>query len=383
MTMDESEQVSLLIGDIYDAALDRGLWASVLEKTCVFVNGQAGALVAERPVQGEDRVFFEWGNDPRFVESHQKIYAKLNPMHVPTMLYAKVGEVLAASDLIPYDELLASRFYREWLAPQGIVDAISVILEKSTTSYAMLVFQRNERYGLVDDEAKRRLSLLAPHFRRAVAIAQIIDLHKFEAAAFADSLDGLAAAMFLVDASGRIVHANRAAQIVMDKGTLIRAAAGKFVAIDTPADHTLRDVFMNAENSDDAVRTRGIAVPLSARDGERYVAHVLPLTTGARRKAGVAYCAVGAVFICKTALELPHPLETIAATFTLTPAEMRVLMMIVQLGSVPEVAPVLGISEPTVKTHLQHIFNKTGTKRQSDLAKLVAGYMSPLRATAS
>ena len=84
------------------------------------------------------------------------------------------------------------------------------------------------------------------------------------------------------------------------------------------------------------------------------------------------------MFVSKAALELPHPLETIAATFKLTPAEMRVLMMIVQVGGVSEVAPVLGVSEATMKTHLQRIFAKTDTGRQADLVKLVAGYMSPL-----
>jgi DNA-binding CsgD family transcriptional regulator len=53
-------------------------------------------------------------------------------------------------------------------------------------------------------------------------------------------------------------------------------------------------------------------------------------------------------------------------------------MMIVQIGGVPEVAPVLGISETTVKTHLQRIFAKTETTRQADLVKLVASYMSPV-----
>ena len=38
----------------------------------------------------------------------------------------------------------------------------------------------------------------------------------------------------------------------------------------------------------------------------------------------------------------------------------------------------LGISETTVKTHLQRVFEKTGTSRQSDLVKLVAGYINPL-----
>jgi len=108
------------------------------------------------------------------------------------------------------------------------------------------------------------------------------------------------------------------------------------------------------------------------------VAHVLPLTSGARKQAGVAYSAVATVFIRKAALSLPHPIETIAGMFKLTSAEMRVLMMIVQIGGVPEVAPVLGISESTVKTHLQRIFAKTGAARQADLVKLVAGYMSPV-----
>jgi DNA-binding CsgD family transcriptional regulator len=182
----------------------------------------------------------------------------------------------------------------------------------------------------------------------------------------------------LVDAAGRIVHANAPALSLLSDEAVIRGTGGRLAAIEPEATRLLHDIFTNAESGDAALGTTGIAVPLSSREGERYVAHVLPLTSGARRKAGVAYSAVAAVFVRKAALELPHPLEVIAATFKLTPAEMRVLMMIVQLGGVPEVAPVLGLSEATVKTHLQRIFAKTDTGRQADLVKLVASYMSPL-----
>jgi hypothetical protein len=44
--MDEIEQVSDLIGDIYDAALDPTLWPLVLEKSCGFVHGACAALVS-------------------------------------------------------------------------------------------------------------------------------------------------------------------------------------------------------------------------------------------------------------------------------------------------------------------------------------------------
>jgi DNA-binding CsgD family transcriptional regulator len=375
---DEAAELSGLIGDIYDAALDRSLWQSVLEKSCGFVAGQSGALLAQGPTQSQAQFFFEWGTEPQFIESYNRTYGILNPLHVPTMVHANVGDVLIASELIPYDEMVACRFYKEWLTPQGIVDAISVTFEKSAASYAVLAIHRNERFGLFDAEAKCRLGLVAPHYRRAVAIGQLIDLHKYEAAAFADSLDGLAAAMLLVTGSSQIMHMNAAGRAMLSEGNVLRAAGGKFAATDAAADRALHDIFANAEDGDAAVGTQGIAVPLTSRDGERHVAHVLPLTSGARRQAGVAYSAVAAVFVRKAALDLQHPLETIANTFKLTPAEMRVLMMIVQLGGVPEVAPVLGISEATVKTHLQRIFAKTDTSRQADLVKLVAGYMSPL-----
>jgi DNA-binding CsgD family transcriptional regulator len=50
----------------------------------------------------------------------------------------------------------------------------------------------------------------------------------------------------------------------------------------------------------------------------------------------------------------------------------------VKVGGVPEVAEALGVAENTVKFHLRHLFEKTGTGRQADLVKLVAGFANPL-----
>jgi hypothetical protein len=45
-----------------------------------------------------------------------------------------------------------------------------------------------------------------------------------------------------------------------------------------------------------------------------------------------------------------------------------------EVGGVPEVAEVLGISKSTARTHLKHLFEKTCTTRQAELVKLVVGY---------
>ena len=148
--------------------------------------------------------------------------------------------------------------------------------------------------------------------------------------------------------------------------------------MEASTDQSLRESFAAAASGDRALGSKGIAVPLAALDGERYVGHLLPLTAGKRRDAGLRYDAVAALFVRKAALEMPSLPEVIAKSYRLTPTELRVLLAIVNVGGVPEVAMTLGIAETTVKTHLGRLYDKTGTCRQADLVKLVAGFSSPL-----
>ena len=77
---------------------------------------------------------------------------------------------------------------------------------------------------------------------------------------------------------------------------------GRLVARDAEVDQTLQALFAAAGDGDVAIGTQGIALPLIGQDGARCVAHVLPLTSGARRLTGVAYTAVAAVFMAAMAL---------------------------------------------------------------------------------
>jgi DNA-binding CsgD family transcriptional regulator len=183
--------------------------------------------------------------------------------------------------------------------------------------------------------------------------------------------------VILVDADANIVHANASGRVMVMQRAVIRDEGGRLSAVNPNATQMLRDVFAAADGGDAAVGLRGVAVPLTQHADEQYIAHVLPLTSGARRSRH-NYAAVAAVFIRKVGLDLPHPLEIIARLYNLTAAELRVLMAMITVGPVRETAPVLGVSEATVRTHLQHIYQKTDTTGQTDLVKLVAGHMSPL-----
>ncbi len=375
--MDEGDKLSNLIGDIYDAALDGALWPSVLERMTGFVVGHGATLFYKNASLRTGGALFEWGMDPAYRDLYFERYVQLDAATV-RHCFATIDEPMATADLVPYDEFLESRFYREWARPQDLVDFVAVVLDKSAASAALFGVFRHKRHGIVDDDARRRMRLLAPHVRRAALIGRLIDLKSAEAAAVADALDTVNAGVFLVDTAKSVVHANTAGQAMVQSGHLLRAPGGTLTAGDGVADTILAGAIAAAQAGDRAVGTDAIAVSLGKQDGVPFVAHVLPLTSGARRQAGQRHSAVAAVFVRKTSMEGPLLPEVIAHTYRLTPTELRVLLAIVEVGGVPDVAQALGIAETTVKTHLGRVYQKTDTRRQADLVKLVAGFSSPL-----
>src|SRR6516164_156562 len=336
----EHPRLDDIIARIYDAALDSMLWPGVLEAIAEFVNGQVGGLLVKDSVHKCVNARCYSGADPHYMQLYEQTYSQLGP--VATSLFCDVGRVVGIPDLMPYKQFCQSRFYQEWARPQGWVDVAVAVLEKTQDGCAYLSMARDESSGMVDDEMRRRMALVAPHVQRAVLIGKTIGFQQAAAATFAEILDDLSFGMFLVDDRGLLVHAN---------------AAG---------------------HCDGDIGTRGIALPLTAHNDQRYVAHVLPLTSGARRSAGTTYAATAALFVRKAAMEYPSRAEIIGKTYHLTPAELRVLFGIVQIGGVPEVAAALGVADATIKTHVSRLFEKTGTGRQADLVRLVAGFSMPL-----
>jgi DNA-binding CsgD family transcriptional regulator len=373
--MKEDQGLTQLIGDIYDAALDSSRWTSVLAKIACYAGGQAAGLLFKDSISKTGNTHYQSGVDPYFVWLYAETYWKFDP--VASLPDCELEQIVSVPDLIPYDEFRAGRFYREWAQPQGWIDAANAVLEKSATSCAYLSVVRNEASGMVDDEMRRRMRLIVPHVRRAVRTGKVVDLSQAEAATFADILDGLSPAIFLIDADGLIVHGNAAGRAVLDKADLLRGVHGRLTAIDPQVDQALHAAFV-AVNKDTETGGKGRALPMKGRAGERYVAHVLPLTAGENRKAGTASNAVAALFVRKAELEAEPSSEVIGRTYKLTPTELRVLRAIVNVGGVRQVAGNLGVADTTIKTHLGRLFEKTGVSRQADLVKLVAGYSSVL-----
>jgi DNA-binding CsgD family transcriptional regulator len=68
-----------------------------------------------------------------------------------------------------------------------------------------------------------------------------------------------------------------------------------------------------------------------------------------------------------------------AEIFGLTAAEIQTLAQILEGRSLDEAGQVLGIARSTVKSHLDDIFAKSGTRRQAELVARVMGLATTVR----
>jgi DNA-binding CsgD family transcriptional regulator len=367
--MARSSRLSDLIEDIYDAALEPARWNDVVIGINEFVGSQACGLISKDRQTRFGETHYYCGVDPHYIGLYAESYSRFDPLTV----LPPSGKVVGIPDLLAYDDYRRGPFYQEWLRPQGCIDVANVVLDQPGPDCAdLLTFLPGRR--MADQTMRRRIAAVAPHARRARLINKTIDTKQSEAATFADTLNGLGAGVFLLDAGRRIVHANAAGYDLLSGGDFLGTSAGQLVARNAQANLALREAF---SGDGGALGTKGIAIPLQTHDGERYVVHVLPLNSAARSSIAVTYKAVAAVFVRKVALDSPSG-DLIARAFELTPTELRVLLAIIEVGGVPETAATLGIAPTTVKTHLHRVFAKTGVSRQADLVKLAAGFSTPL-----
>jgi DNA-binding CsgD family transcriptional regulator/PAS domain-containing protein len=372
--MSEDDGLSCVVASVYDAALNPMLWGQALARIAAFVDGQPGALAATDLIGEFVKAGHHVGPDLQYMQMQAEAYGDFDLL--ATMPLVEIGQFEGLPGL--HDECCNNGTIRlDWARPQGDVAAAG--LETSQGSCKFLSVLRNEARdtanATIDDDMRRRMSLVAPHARRAVLIGKAIDQKANEAAAFADILDTLSAGLFLIDIDGQIVHANAAGREILDANDFLGLNDGHLVTRDT-VNGTSQDLFANG--CDLQIGSKGIALPLIARDGECHVAHVLPLGPGVGHRPGGPTTVAAAVFVFRATLETPSSPDVIRRAYQLTPAELRVLLAIVNVGGIPEVATALGVADSTIKTHVRRLFDKTGAGRQADLVKLVAGFFSPL-----
>ncbi|MDI3558888.1 LuxR C-terminal-related transcriptional regulator [Bradyrhizobium sp. Arg816] len=373
MTILQANRFSSLVGEIYDAAVDPALRSGALEQVSHFVGGCAATILSRDAARLSIEIHQHFGTESRFRKLYRDRYVEQDPLLDRHLAFA-AGQAIGVTDIMPHADFVATSFYREWVEPQGAIDLATVALERSDARTTVLQVLRHRSRGTVDEAMRERMRLLAPHIQRSRIMGRQIRARSHTVDDLADVLDGLSTAICLLDADGRVVHANAACRQLFVDANLLAMVGDRIVVRNTQADKSFRGLFeVAADGEAHPAGRRRIELATSA-DGQHYLVHALRL----KRERSLPRDVAATVLLVQKAVMVPSLVpDAIAAAFRLTPSELRVLMAIVEVGGVPDIAAKLGIAETTVKTHLGRLFEKTGAGRQADLVKIAAGFAAP------
>jgi DNA-binding CsgD family transcriptional regulator len=191
------------------------------------------------------------------------------------------------------------------------------------------------------------------------------------------TLDRFNVGVAIVGDGGCILHVNDAARGMLEHGANIRARNGRLCGASRAATDELLHAIRVARSSVTAVGAGGIGVPLPGSDGQVATARVMPLAHGdAREPRGAG--ATAAVFITRASGQARPDLAVIAQSYHLTRAELRLLNRLLLGENLVGAAASLGVTVSTARSHLKHLFAKTGTFRQTHLIALVHRLVPPV-----
>ncbi|MDR3097620.1 MAG: LuxR C-terminal-related transcriptional regulator [Paraburkholderia sp.] len=254
----------------------------------------------------------------------------------------------------------------------------------SGTLTAMLACRGDAHGAPLPTASRALLERLAPHLVRAARLSVRRLLPD------ADALTGrVRPPAMLVNAGGEVLHSNEAAQRLLRATSLVRVR-GKRIAFAAPyqarfledvaiCEARLKNRASGARAAAARFRALRIVGAAVAADGERSRTPALPggpevlyafynvVTAG--ETAGLRAVAALTFYHPRSAPAVDE--QVLATAFELSPAECRIVHLLVDGLTPKEIAAQVSVQYDTVRKQLQSIFLKTATRRQPDLLRLL------------
>ena len=214
------------------------------------------------------------------------------------------------------------------------------------------------------------LTQLIPHLSHAITLTHQLETARRNEACAWGILEHLNQGAMLLEANGRVIHANACAvQLLNDSGVAgfphLRFAAG-----------ALRQQFEKAlQRASDPLHPQPTVIPLSAVAGsEALVMTVLPCPHQPDL-LGYTRTPAQVLIILRTSQGRTAPLsERLMAHFGLTPAEFRLCDALAQGTRLKACAQRWGLAYDTLRVQLKRVFEKTGVHRQGELMALLEAF---------
>jgi DNA-binding CsgD family transcriptional regulator/PAS domain-containing protein len=373
--MPRANRIIKLVESISEAALDPAAWPGAL-------NALADATGAHVAALGSHDVRTNaWSNiaprqDPEYIQLYYDYWAPRNPLRQMWQPDPRHG-VVTPEMLMPREEYTRTPFFQEWVVPQHIEAAIATKTLLDDGVVTVLRLWRPWRVGDFRPQEIELFAALIPHIRRAVQIQHRMAVLEMQRATSVAAFDRLLDGVLLIDSSFGILFANRAADALLCEGDGLRRK-GDGIAAATPACTVALRQLIGGGNGGARLSHAGGRCELTRQGGRAPLAVlVVPLHSEVswitlRRPAAV-------LFVTDPDRDRRLQADALLRRFGLTGAESRFVGEIVKGDGLQAAADRLHVSLATARTHLRHVFEKTGIQRQAELVALMAACKGALR----
>ena len=375
--IDESS-FSEVVGHIYDCVLEPPRWKATLARIASVTHSASASVIINDTFDPKGGSIFEYGADQKYLRLYFDRHATAD-LRPASEQASDIGALATIEMLCKREHPFAFDLYRDFVQPQGFNDLIAVQLLRSERRVGWLSAARSSVQRRYHERERQLMRLLSPHLCQALVLSDAVDLVTLTADRLEQTVDALSAGVFLTDHDGRVVYMNKSAERQIKTGNALQITNRRLTAIDRNANAALARALAAKACTDAAVASRGSALALPDGGGAGYLASVLPLDGGSRRALMAPFRASAGVFVQDPIAAPRTDGEAFARLYGLTGAELKVLLTLAPGVTAKEAAGALGLREPTIKTHLKRIYEKTGMSRQSELIRLLLSLTPPLR----
>lgn len=367
------DRAHALVDRIYAAALEPDVWNEVVEGVSRLFGGAPVNLGFLLPGDFGLGARYSVGLQPEYLDRYLEHLLKDVPWSTRYMdrfvdRFGDMSEVL--SDVC----LEESGLYLDWMKPQGLAPvwpAGHTLVDADGTPIGGFAIFRREGGEPFTKEEMAAADVFVPHFRRALATHLGVRDAQRVREALAEAIDLMPTGLLLLDARRHVVLQNRGARRVasLDDGFRIDSA-GPSVE-DARENATLQKLIADALewNAGGAIASTGFLAVSRPSGKQSFAVMVAPLLSGPGRT--VVHDAAVAIFVADPEAGRIHDPEVLGAMYSLTHSEAELVRLLAKGMSLEEAAERRGVSVNTARSHLKHVFAKTGTSRQGELVRLV------------
>jgi DNA-binding CsgD family transcriptional regulator len=347
---------------IYEAAVRPDCWPEVLNDLAALVDASGGALLLRR---SDD--WTGWRASKPFeaavLDYMNTDIGRRTEAPGRTVAADRAGFVTTPEAYSP-EEWGAEPLRAEWGRKWGFDQCAATAIHIPSGDFLFFHIQRREGEPPFNGREVGLLDSFRPHLARAGLLAARWRLERLRAAAEALALVGLPALVF--DRGGHVLAGNALIEAMNEY--LSWLPKDRIALVDPAADHLLRRALVGL-SAGTAPTVQSFAVRPASGEAPAVV-HLIPTLGQAQDlfDGALAILVVSPV----TAPEAPNA-ALIRGLFDLTASEARVARGITRGLTIDEIATQYGVDRETIRTQIKAVFDKTGTRRQAEVASLLAG----------